>query len=152
MDILHELIPSPANFAWAVIGSLATLLVTHFLAKDRDKANRREAAQSAAKSRRRGFLFFLRGWRADFDHLHMRQTGYSRSGAAFIDVVPTFVQQADIIRADLAGDAKKRFTELAALIAKRRGGDIVGDKDRYEQLLKDFDELISVVENATNDG
>lgn len=148
MDILHELISSPINFAWAVVGALLTMLATHLLSKDRDKSNRTEAAKSAAKTRRKEFCSFLRGWQADFGRLHMQQSGYSRSGAAFVTVIPSFVQKSDLVRGDISGDAQKRFGELVAAIAARNGG-AVGNKEPYEQLLKDFDELLSIAENAS---
>ncbi len=77
----------------------------------------------------------------------MQQSGYSRSGAAFVTVIPSFVQMADMVRGDLTGDAQKRFVDLVAAISARNGG-AVGNKEPYEQLLKDFDELLSIAENA----
>ena len=134
----------------AVAGWLATTWLAFRWGLHSKTLERQEAAKSAVKTRRREFCSFLRGWRADFDYRHMQTHGYKRDGGAFVNMIPSFVQQADMVRGDLTGDAQKRFGELVAAISARRGGDVI-DKERYDQLLKDFDELISLVESKTND-
>src|SRR5437867_1349777 len=105
----HEITDILSHLASGAAGGLITLFLSHLLSKNRDKTNRTEAAKSASKTRRKEFCSFLRGWRADFDRLHMQQAGYSRSGAAFVTVIPSFVQMADMVRGDLPGDAQERF-------------------------------------------
>ena len=133
------------HLASGAAGGLITLFLNHFLSKNRDKTNRAETAKSAVKTRRREFCAFLRGWRADFSFLHMKPSGFQRSGAAFVGSIPVFIQMADMMRHDLSGYAQKRFVELVSVISERRG-DAVGNKEPYEALLKDFEELLSVSE------
>lgn len=137
----------PYVAALAVAGWLATTWLAFRWGLHSKRIEREESAKSAIKTRRREFCSFLRGWKADFSRRIMRSHGYSRSGGAFVNVIPLFVQKADMVRPDISGDSRKRFEELVTAISERNGGD-VGNQEPYNALLKDFDELLSIVENA----
>lgn len=127
-----------------IVGGLAVAIASHFLDKDRHHSRERAAEQAAAKERRLQFVGFLRAWRKEFDRKIMQIGGYSRDAGAFNHAIPTLIQEAEILRADLFGSEEKRFSELVSAISARDGGHF-DNAERYDALLKDFDALVELL-------
>lgn len=69
-----------------------------------------------------------------------------RDDSAFLDVLPEFVQLADLVRSDLNGEPQKRFAELVVALAKHQWD--FHSNDGYKQILQEHEELLAITENA----
>ena len=137
----------PYVIGLAVAGWFATTWLAYRWGLHSKKLERIEVAKSAVVARRRAFVAFLRGWRAEFDRLHLEVGGYDRDRSTFTDVVPSFVEHAELVRYDFLGDDRKRFESLVATVAKCNGGHF-DNGERYKKFLTDFDELVAYVDAA----
>jgi hypothetical protein len=137
----------PYVIGLAVAGWLATTWLAYRWGLHSKKLDRQEAARAAAEARRREFCAFLRGWRKDFDSLIMKSHGFMRDAGSFVSILPSFIQKAEMVRGDLSSESRRRFDDLVGAISSCDAGHF-HDANQYKELLRNFDGLISYVENA----
>jgi hypothetical protein len=132
----------------AVAGWLATTWLAYRWGLHSKKLERIEAAKSAVIARRREFVAFLRGWRAEFDRTHLQSGGFARHESAFSDVVPIFVEHAELVRHDFSEGDRKTFDGLVQAVSKWTGGQLNSGGERYQKFLSEFDKLVDFVDAA----
>jgi len=136
----------PSTIGLAIAGWLTTTWLAYRWGLRSQRLERMELAASSARARKREFVAFLRGWRVEFDRLYLDMCGRDRKPSSFTDVLSTFVERAELVRADIAHGDRRRFDTLVAAVAKCDSSHFDNGK-RYEQLLKMFDELTGFIES-----
>jgi len=112
---------------------------THILTSRRDRSG-------GIATRRRDFLVFMQGWRADIIKWHHGTGGFQREHSSYTDGVTSFCSFAESIRRDFVGVDRAKFGVLVSDITGFKGH-LMNTAD-HEKILKAFDDIISYVDAA----
>ena len=79
--------------------------------------------QKGIEARWREFRAFLRTWKMEIDKWHFVGAGFERWQSSFLNTVPVFDGQAELIRCDFVGKKREEFERLTSAITGRRKED-----------------------------
>lgn len=130
----------------AFAGWLATTWLAYRWGLRAQKIASERETKMAIRNKKVAFVAFIKSWVHEFSRKNYVSVGWERNRSAFFDGLSEFIHNTEYIQCDIPEDRRSEFDRLRARIKAVKNQDFY--KDKFEHLLKDFDDLIRQVEES----